>query len=1179
MTAVILSKNAQTVLEKRYLLRDENNKVIETPEEMFNRVASSIASSEEERIEFFELMASLRFLPNSPTLMNAGTALGQLSACFVLPIEDDMSSIFDAVKHSALIHQSGGGTGFSFSKLRPKNDVVKTTGGIASGPLSFMEVFNAATNTVKQGGRRRGANMGILRVDHPDIMEFITCKEDQSRLTNFNLSVAITEQFMKAVEKNEDYDLINPRINKALGRMNAKEVFNKIVEMAWKNGEPGIVFIDRINKDNPTPELGEIESTNPCVTGDTLVYTADGRGSVSIKQLADEEQDVPVFSENFEGKIAIRYMRNPRKTGTKQPIYRISLDTGEEIKATANHKFYLRDGSMKRVDELKPNDSLHILTKRLQPQKGKYTVTEFNRYWRMYNRGKSDKSEHTHIASFFHNNDKSIPEEFVVHHKDFNSENNEPENLEIMTIDAHYLLHSESIKGNNNPIYKIKKDNKKWELYKKKNPFYQTKGENNPRFGVVLSDGVKKKIGVSIRNCHAIDPNYKKIQSNKSIKLWQNKRYRKKTELGYRRRAKRKLEYCKKQTDLECYLDKNSVRVRKVCEHCGSAFDLSYSKREISYCSQKCSIEVFNTDEKIKHNRIKSINYTYKKKTENNKELQIKIFKGLKSEFKRIPFKKEWVSKCKDEEIPYRLGTKYGFQTYYELKEAAVMYNHRIVDVEYIGKEDVYNGTVDDFHSYFIGGFTSKSDKSKKITYLKTRNCGELPMLAWESCNLGSINLLQHVKKGKIDWDLLENSVRTAVRFLDNVIEKNQYILPEIEQITKANRKIGLGIMGFADLLVKLKIRYDSEEGLAKANEVMAFVQKKARDESQVLGEKRGNFPNFNRSIYRDQSENLRNATVTSIAPTGTISLIAGCSSGIEPYYAIAFTRNVLDGKKLFDVNPLFEQNLKDLKIHSEELLEKVSSSNTIQDLEEVPEDLRNIFVTSHDITPEWHIRMQAAFQRYNDNATSKTINFSSTATKEDIANAYMLAYKQGCKGITVYRDGSRKYQVLSTKKPEKQDAKTLTIISEKVEPRPRPEVTEGRTHKIRSGCGNLYVTVNRDEKGVCEVFVQVGKSGGCIASQSEAVGRLISLALRSGIKLESIADHLSGIRCPNPNFYQGQTVLSCPDGIAHVLEKYLDGETIIRPNGTIACPDCGSMLEFAEGCFTCRSCGYSKCD
>ena len=719
MTAIELSKNAQTVLEKRYLLRDENNQLKETIDELFQRVANSIGDTEEEKNKFVELMTTLRFLPNSPTLMNAGTKLGQLSACFVLPVEDDMTSIFEAVKNSALIQQSGGGTGFSFSNIRPKNDVVRTTGGIASGPLSFMEVFNSTTDTIKQGGRRRGANMGILRVDHPDIMEFITCKEDQTKFTNFNISVAVTEQFMKAAEKNEDYDLINPRNNKVVGRMKATEVFNKIVELSWKNGEPGIVFIDRINKDNPTPELGDIESTNPC---------------------------------------------------------------------------------------------------------------------------------------------------------------------------------------------------------------------------------------------------------------------------------------------------------------------------------------------------------------------------------------------------------------------------------------------------------------------------GEAPLLPFESCNLGSINLSNHVINNEIDWELLEDSIRSAVCFLDKVIDKNLYILPEIEEMTKANRKIGLGIMGFADMLVKLGIRYNSDDGINLGKKIMSFVQEKSVDESVKLGKAKGSFPNFERSIFKGKYEAMRNATTTTIAPTGTISLIAGCSSGIEPYYAIAFTRNVLGGKKLFDINPLLEHHLKERNIYSEKLIETISSTNSIQEIEEIPEDLRNIFVTSHDISPEWHIEMQAAFQDNIDNATSKTINFPFTATKDDIAKSYMLAFKKDCKGITVYRDGSRKFQVLTTKKTEPVK-ETETLSLEKVEPRPRPEVTKGQTHKIRSGCGNLYVTINSDETGVCEVFVQVGKSGGCIASQSEAVGRLISLSLRSGVKLESIADHLAGIRCPSPNFYQGKTILSCADGIAHVLEHYIDGEQIIRQNGTIACPECGGMLEFAEGCFICRMCGYNKCD
>lgn len=1308
MTEIKLSENAKTVLEKRYLRKDENNKPIETIDEMFWRVANFIGNTEEEKNEFYELMTSLRFLPNSPTIMNAGTALGQLSACFVLPIEDDMTSIFNAVKNAALIHQSGGGSGFSFTRLRPKNDTVKTTGGVAcfpasvrihtdkgllkitdvmvsghmikaqthvgyrnivnkfdngyaeiyetqvsngytlrttlnhkfltiddeklvlkplseinvsdyvlllakepnenspaviglstkisdfeeycvdldedlayligltyadgnitndgrhyainislnikqqevidkikkisknkfdyeikeyrreninkvelrihgkkyvkllednnllkekceyiqvpdkifkspinvvcsflagyfdgdghigkkgrisvktiseqmthdinvlitrlgvlstvyidkyidprggnrkpsyrisiptavfkerftrfvspysvklsnyvlksgaknrifsypfnvlakisdpkkrarisktiipynskvttrralkrlieekeifniledefeqicmldslypvqiqkitligkekvynleveevnmlsangfyvsnSGPLSFMEVFNAATNTIKQGGRRRGANMGILRIDHPDIMEFITCKEDQSKLTNFNISVAATEQFMKAVEKNSEYDLINPRTHKTVAKMNAKEVFNKIVEMAWKNGEPGIVFIDRINEDNPTPELGEIESTNPCFTGDTLVAVADGRGFVSFEELAEKGEDVLVFAgSSSTNQATTRVMRNPRRTREQVPVLKITFDNDFSIRTTLDHGFYLNDNSIREASKLAVGDKL-------------------------------------------------------------------------LTI-------------------------------------------------------------------HSL----------------------KEAETGTR------------------------------------VYDEA-------------------------------------------------VFISIKS-------------------------------------------------VENAGEEDVFNGTVDDLHTYFVGSGKTNAQFGFYQTAVKVENCGEQPLLGYESCNLGSINLSQHVVDGKVDWDLLEDTIRTGVGFLDNVIDKNNYILTEIEEMTKANRKIGLGIMGFADLLVKLNIKYDSKEGLQVAGEIMDFIQKTARDESVKLGQEHGNFPNFNRSIFKSKFASMRNATVTTIAPTGTISLIAGCSSGIEPYYAIAFTRNVLGGKKLFDVNTIFEQKLKERELYSEELIEKVSTSNSIQEIDEIPDELKKVFVTSHDISPEWHIDMQAEFQKYIDNATSKTINFPNSATRENISKAYQLAFQKGCKGVTVYRDGSRKYQVLTTKKQEKDKHPPATRILEKVEPRSRPEVTLGRTHKIRSGCGNLYVTVNRDETGVCEVFVQVGKSGGCITSQSEAIGRLISLSLRSGVKLEAIAEHLAGIRCPNPNFYQGKTILSCADGIAHVLENYIDGEEIVRFNGTIACPDCGGMLELSEGCFTCKSCGYSKCD
>lgn len=738
-----LTPNAIKVLQKRYLKRDINGNVIETPEMLFRRVARNIAQAEilynpaadverwEE--EFYRLMATLDFLPNSPTLMNAGRELQQLSACFVLPVEDSMESIFEAIKHTALIHKTGGGTGFSFSRLRPKNDVVMSTKGVSSGPVSFMTVFDAATDAIKQGGTRRGANMGILRVDHPDILEFIHAKSEEKRLNNFNISVAITDDFMKALSHDEEYPLINPRNGEVVKKLRAREVFEQIAYLAWKNGEPGIIFIDRINEFNPTPELGRIEATNPC---------------------------------------------------------------------------------------------------------------------------------------------------------------------------------------------------------------------------------------------------------------------------------------------------------------------------------------------------------------------------------------------------------------------------------------------------------------------------GEQPLLPYESCNLGSINLSHMVKLNgnsyEIDFEKLKRTVEISVRFLDNVIDMNRYPLPQIEEMTKGNRKIGLGVMGFADMLLLLNIPFDSYEAIRVAEEVMSFINKISKEASQRLAEERGPFPNWKKSIYYGRMK-LRNATTNTIAPTGTISIIAGCSSGIEPIFALSFVRNVMDKTELFEINPVFEKVLKQRGLWKEDLIEKIKREGRIRHMKEIPEDIRRVFVTSHEISYEWHVRIQAAFQKYTDNAVSKTINFPNSATKEDIAKAYLLAYELGCKGITVYRDGSREEQVLSIPKEKTEDLKRQHI-----QPKPRPTVIKGSTRKMKTGCGNLYVTINEDEDGrPFELFNQMGKAGGCAASQCEAIGRLTSLALRSGIDPELIIKQLKGISCHLAIWDNGGRVLSCADAIAKALEWYIHPEQASKSgNGRGrdeidaefvqmrgACPECGGQLEYTEGCLLCRLCGYTECN
>ena len=763
-----LSQNALKVLEKRYLAKDEAGRIIETPQQLFSRVAKAIASTEklygtaEEKIKqlekaFYEMMVNLDFMPNSPCLMNAGKELGQLSACFTLPIDDSMESIFETLKATAMIHKSGGGTGFSFSRLRPKSSVVRSTGGIASGPVSFMKVYDSATEAVKQGGSRRGANMGILKIDHPDILEFITCKDQHGQIPNFNISVAITDDFMKKLEKNEDYDLIDPHTKKIVKRINTREVFDLVVKQAHKNGEPGVIFIDRINETNPTPHLGTIESTNPC---------------------------------------------------------------------------------------------------------------------------------------------------------------------------------------------------------------------------------------------------------------------------------------------------------------------------------------------------------------------------------------------------------------------------------------------------------------------------GEQPLLPYESCDLGSINLVRMCKKVddhyyEIDWEKLKKTTCLAVQFLDNLIDANKFPLPQIEEATKKTRKIGLGVMGWASLLLRLGIPYDSEEAVNLAEEVMSFILEEATKKSVMLAEEKGVFPAYKGSIWEKNGIKLRNATLTTIAPTGTISIIAGpTSSGIEPLFAIVYYREVMDKTKLYEVEPYFEEIAKERGFWSEELMQRIAETGSIKDFKEIPEDIRRIFVTAHDISWEWHVKMQAAYQRFVHNATSKTINFPYEATVEDVKNAYLLAYKLGCKGITVYRDRSREEQVLNIignkekrggKMPEEKIKEEKTETKEKkILPRPRPEVITGTTTKVATGCGNLYVTINVDEEEKpFELFTQMGKAGGCAASQLEAIGRLVSLAFRSGIEVKAIVEQLRNIRCPSPSWEKGQRIFSCADAIARVIEKRLTNGMEVKVetpkamkhshddegsssnfHGEIVgvCPDCGGALHNEEGCQKCYACGYSKC-
>jgi len=1113
-----LSKNALRVLEKRYLQKNRNGKIIENPEQMFKRVAKNIALADKiygksekeiEKIEkkFYQIMTDLLFLPNSPTLMNAGTDLGQLSACFVLSVDDSIDSIYEAIKHAAIIHKSGGGTGFSFSRIRPKGSPVGSTSGVASGPVSFMRVFDASTEAIKQGGRRRGANMGILNVTHPDILEFINCKEKEGELRNFNISVAVTDEFMQAAQKGEDYDLIDPRTGENTGKLNAGEILDKIAQMAWKNGEPGIIFLDRINQFNPTPRI-KIESTNPCVTSDTWIMTASGPRRVV--ELVGKK-----FVAVINGKRWETDEKGFFKTGVK-PVYRIKTLEGFELCLTKDHP-------VMKVKEIRKNKI---------------------------------KTEWT-PAGNLRPGDKII----VNNHRDFGGWNGEYTEEEGYLIG---LLLGDGV---------VKKDK------------------------IVLSSWGNSKGAVATRKLaySYVDTFPHRADFRGWIPVKEREEYRLSTA------------YLKKLAD-GLGLAQSRKRITEKIEKASSRFYRGLLKG------------LFDADGSIQGDQSKGVSIRLS-------QSNLEVLKAVQRMLLRLGiFSKIYVNRRNsgEKELPDGKGglKKYHIKAQHELviSNENILYFYKKIGFGDLNKMEKLEDAIKNYkrnlnQERFIATIEDTLPEGVKEVYdiqipginafdangFYIHNCGEQPLLPYESCNLGSINLTRMVEDGKINWDKLKDVVHTAVHFLDNVIDVNKYPLPQIEENTKANRKIGLGVMGFADTLIKLGIPYNSRKALNLAEKLMSFVQDESKKASQQLARERGVFPNFKESIWEKKNIKLRNATTTTIAPTGSISMIADCSSGIEPIFSLVYYKEVLGGERLLYVNEEFEKIARDRGFYSRELMEKIANNNgSCQEIPEIPDDVKKIFVTALDISYQDHVKMQAAFQKYTDNAVSKTINFPNKVSKDDVKKSFILAYKLGCKGITIYRDQSREEQVIRAAK--EREKKTLTT-------RPRPKITYGMTREIKTGCGDLYVTINEDEKGEpFEVFAQLGKSGGCAASQTEAIGRLSSLALRSGIPWTQIVKQLKGISCDRPWGFGKNKVLSCADAIGKAIELFkeeknkmvisppLSEERISEKSDKTkkgletpglkserilgACPECGSSaIEYSEGCFVCRSCGYSECD
>ncbi len=1137
---VVLTPNARRILEMRYLKRDEKGKAIEEPEDMFRRVAQNIASADalygsdvqKTEEEFYRVMADLEFLPNSPTLMNAGRELQQLSACFVLPIEDSMPSIFETLRNTALIHKSGGGTGFSFSRIRPKNDIVQSTSGVASGPISFMSIYDSATEEIKQGGTRRGANMAILQVDHPDIKDFITCKRDNRKLNNFNISVGITEDFMEQVRGDAEYSLINPRTKQPAKNMKAREIFDLIVEGAWRNGDPGIVFMDRINRDNPTPELGEIESTNPCITGDTLVYTS--HGLIPMKELCEGDlpEEVKVVTDGRMGGSRLETPSHFFKSGVKK-VYSLVTREGYTLKLTSDHKVMTTEGWVE-AGKLRKGQKIHILNRGgCFGNVGTYSEGVVLGWLIGEGTIKKDKvvlpffgKEKHHIAPIVLKHANAVADGYSKTRREYELSVIPVEGRDEVRIQSQRFLALAEEFG----------------LTDKKHQITDMMFRGTREFNVGLLSalftadgsvqGTSDKNGISIRLAQSDVELLRQVQMMLLNFGIASKIY------------KRRDEHVKPMPD-----GKGGMKKYR----CKAQFELIISRG---------NLESFRDE----------IDFLYYRKT-------MKLERGL-CEMTRGPYKERYLA------------------TFQELEE--------------LDEEEVYDLTEPSTHSFVANGLT-------------IANCGEQPLLPYESCNLGSINLLKMVVKQDggwtIDWEKLRKTVYTAVHFLDNVIDMNNFPLPEIERMTKSNRKIGLGIMAWSDLLIRLGIAYDSDMAVQLARQVMEFIDYQAEMASIELAKGRNSFPNFDKSVFKNgdrignkdgvsagkfgrpdldweelygavKTHGMRNAAHTTIAPTGTISLIASVSSGIEPPFGICHIRKALDGEELIMVHPLFEEIAKREEFYNEELIRRIHEEGSVQGMDEIPEEVQRLFVTAHDISPEWHIRMQAAFQDHTDNAVSKTVNFEYEATKEDVEEAYMLAYELGCKGVTIYRDGSREEQILNIGKTQKAQAESAGPAPRgSMAPRPRPAVTMGSTRKVETAeCGDIYITVNEDEEGLCEVFINMGRSGGCRSAQCEAIGVLISTALRAGVDPRSISRRLKGIRCASPSWQPGGMILSCADAIGKAMEQYMEekngkefmkeghSDNMIVADVCPECPECGNVLEYSEGCVLCKLCGYSKC-
>lgn len=1329
-----ISKNSLQIMQKRHLLKDDAGNVIEAPQNMFWRVASSMSQEDSKYVkgsdarkkrvvertarEFYELLSENRFLPGSRVLYEAGNkkdGTGQLSSCFVLPIEDNLESIFDTMKEAAIVQKNNGGTGFNFSHIRPKGDEVGGTPNVAAGPIHFIRSFSQAFDQVLQGKKRGGGNMAILNVNHPDIIEFINLKGVDSSIRNFNISVGVTDQFMQAVKDDEEYDLINPRTGKAVKTLRAREVFDLICEKAWECADPGLFFLDTTQNANPTKPLGIIEATNPCGEEPLRAYESCNLGSIVMpthlieNEKGEYELDWDLLRRSIYS--ATHFLDNMIDL-SKFPLKKIADEVEKTRKlglgvvglGSMFYRMQIAYNSKRAVDLTKEviafiQEEATKESERLAGERGVFPGfkgSKWDKMGREVRNATMTSIAPTGTLSLVADTSSGIEPIFslVYERRSFYQDEGQEERKALLYVDKDFEAYARKNDFYSEEIMKEIADNKGslhgiTGIPAEAKKIFVTTHDIEPEWHVQMQAAAQASVDAAVSKTINLpfDASPKDVREAyvqawetgcKGITIYRDgsKQFQVLENVAKKKKVEEKESVIKFKVDTvkanQHPLTENALQVLEK-----RAFKKDAEGNVVETADElwrRIATHIASAEEPTKQQAVADEFFNVMRAGEfycggtllwagmgpntiMSKCLVLPISDSIDSIFETL----NWNIQC----LRRGVGTGFNFSkvrsTYSTVTttgenaagpvEYLRMFNRAqdtirgrggrglgsmaILNADHPNIEDFVNckddlvsithynisvGASDKFmravkndedwdlldphdgkvyktirarklfeniakHAWTSGDpgmyFLDTAEKGNSTPSLGTMDatnpCGEQPLIPFETCNMGHVNLSKMVhgfpfveeeqleeldlkqRLEFVDWDRLRRVVTTAVRFLDNIIDVNNYPINQIEEMTKKTRNIGVGVMGFADMLVKLGISYGSKESIEAAREVMSFIQKAAHQASAALGEEKGNFPAFDLSNWKQEGKKyMRNVRVTTIAPTGTISIVADCNPGIEPIFALGYRRkNSMGGTDQEIIERLFETTAKELGFYTEELMHEVASGKTLSELAKqfsIPEKVIKVFKTTHEVEPEAHVLIQGAFQEFIDSAVSKTINLPNSATWQDIARVYQLAYEKGCKGITIFRDGSKDPALqVGTKDKSKVATQPKEIIKEVVkeviveqprntlEPRNRNQMVKGSTYKVDTEQGSLYITINEDEKGIVEVFLNLGKSGSYTAGYTEAVGRLVSMALRSGLKPEAIINELQGIRTSAPTMNKGLIVYSVPDAVAKMMKRHLE--------------------------------------